>query len=520
MKQVFHVFKKDVRHYWREGAASIALMAVFAWYDMRSWAVNERAFGYARGLFFLDDTFLSGLASVLLPVSWGFVIVRVIQGESLVGDRQFWVTRPYDWRQLLAAKALFALVFINLPLLIADVVLLTKAGFNPGVYVVGLLYMQTMIALLLSLIGALTTVTKNLAHLGLALLVVALYMVGMVFLSDQIPSSNFSSSLADSVQTGLLVFTAFAVILSQYSRRKTTTSRLLIVGFAVVLFLILVATPYRLVVAHAYPLLQDGQRPPVGFALLPAEKPADGGTRDELKEVQIRIPVSVTGVADDSIVVISGVMIAIQSPNGLRWNSGWKSHGTSLFPEERSTWFDFTLKKGLFERIKAQPVRTNISLALSVYRDQNRRKFIAPQGEFLMTGVGLCNAGAGYSRNISCRAPMRTPSSLLVTSDLSQTTCSTGEEESRAGPGTIARDWHQNSDSDPAEFGVSPIKTVNFYLRTSLPSNKLTAGGICPGTPLILSNPELLQTTRIDLELKEFNVADYRQDSVRGFVRY
>ena len=40
MKQVLNIFKKDVRHYWHEIVVSIALLAAFARYDVRSWA-NE-----------------------------------------------------------------------------------------------------------------------------------------------------------------------------------------------------------------------------------------------------------------------------------------------------------------------------------------------------------------------------------------------------------------------------------------------------------------------------------------------
>ena len=154
MKQILNIFKKDVRHYWHEGVVSIALMAAFAWYDVRSWA-NGGVTGYAyeAGSFFFDSRFLSGLVNVLLPISWAFVIVRVIQGESLVGACQFWVTRPYEWKKLLAAKILFIPVFINFPLLVADVILLAKAGFRPTHYIVGLLWMQAMIALGLLLIS-------------------------------------------------------------------------------------------------------------------------------------------------------------------------------------------------------------------------------------------------------------------------------------------------------------------------------------------------------------------------------
>ena len=63
-------------------------------------------------------------------IGWFLLIVRVVHEEVLASDRQFWVTRPYEWKKLLAAKVLFLVVFVNLPLFIVQMVLLSKAGFQ------------------------------------------------------------------------------------------------------------------------------------------------------------------------------------------------------------------------------------------------------------------------------------------------------------------------------------------------------------------------------------------------------
>ena len=517
MKQVLNIFKKDVRHYWHEIVVSIALLAAFARYDVRSWA-NGSLVGYAyeAGSFFFDSRLLSGLVDVLLPMSWAFVIVRVIQGESLVGDRQFWVTRPYEWKKLLAAKTLFILVFINLPLLITDVFLLAKAGFSPTHYVVGLLWMQAMIALGLSLIAALAAVTASVVQFGLALLVVVLYLIGMGSLSEQIPSSSFSSSIGDAVQTALLIATPLVVILLQYSRRTTAKSRLLIAGFAAVLLLILLATPYQTVVAHQYPRLEAGHQPPVRFSLLPPDKQPDGSVPADEKEVRIEIPFGVSGIEDNSIVSMSGVMVAIEAPDGLRWNSGWRSLGWSLFSENNRAGISFTVKKKLFERIKSLPVKADIWLALSVSRDQNRTEFVVPRGEFVLPEVGFCAArGLSYEPDIECRSALRTPSSLLVTYDISQSSCPGMEGQARAKPGEISRYWHSHSDSGPADFGISPIKTTRFGTVNNA-SNARAIAGFCPGTPVVLSHPELVRRTRIELELNDFHLGDYQDRSMRS----
>src|SRR5258708_1970566 len=144
MYQILNIFRKDLRRYWREIAVSVALLVAYAWNDVKGWAGerNMAAYGSIGGL--VSHQFLSGLVVVLLPVAWAFLIVRVVQGEALVGDRQFWITRPYEWQKLLAAKVFFVVLTINLPLLIVDSVLLAKAGFPPAHYVVGLLWMQLL----------------------------------------------------------------------------------------------------------------------------------------------------------------------------------------------------------------------------------------------------------------------------------------------------------------------------------------------------------------------------------------
>src|SRR6202165_4000874 len=184
MKQIFNIFQKDLRRYWREIAASVALLAAYAWYDVKGWSGESGVAPSGTIGGFVDQQFLSGLVTVLLPVAWAFLIVRLVQGDSLVGDRQFWITRPYEWKKLLASKVLFVALTINVPLLIADVVLLAKAGFPPSHYLAGLLWMQLLIALILILpIATLATVTATVVQMILAILVVALYMIGVAWLA-------------------------------------------------------------------------------------------------------------------------------------------------------------------------------------------------------------------------------------------------------------------------------------------------------------------------------------------------
>ena len=70
--------------------------------------------------------------SLLLLAFWAFLCARLIQAEPIPGDRQFWITRPYEWSSLLGAKLLFVVVCIGIPLLAADASILGERGIFGG----------------------------------------------------------------------------------------------------------------------------------------------------------------------------------------------------------------------------------------------------------------------------------------------------------------------------------------------------------------------------------------------------
>ena len=132
MKQALHIFKKDVRYLRYEiGIALLAALA-FCFAGVRQGPPMP---GVApnQGTGF-------GVLAILLPVTWWFLITRVVHAESLVGDRQFWLTRPYEWKSLLGAKILFIVVFVNFPLFVADAVIVPSFGLSLSHERAGLLW--------------------------------------------------------------------------------------------------------------------------------------------------------------------------------------------------------------------------------------------------------------------------------------------------------------------------------------------------------------------------------------------
>ena len=156
MSKTFHIFRKDIRHHWPELLVSLLLLAAFVWHEPAEWSANFPSFSLLQILFSYVNT--------LLPLSWCLMIVRLVHEESLVGDRQFWVTRPYEWPSLLAAKLLFLVVFIHLPVFVAQLLLLNRAGFPIAPNLTGLLGMQIGLGLLFLVPITLAVVTRSLAQ--------------------------------------------------------------------------------------------------------------------------------------------------------------------------------------------------------------------------------------------------------------------------------------------------------------------------------------------------------------------
>src|ERR1035438_4783571 len=83
MRIVIHILRKDLRSHWWGIALFVASTACWAWQQVHphAWVRHN-----------------PGDLPIILSLSACIVLtVSVIHGEVLVGDRQFWLTRPYRW---------------------------------------------------------------------------------------------------------------------------------------------------------------------------------------------------------------------------------------------------------------------------------------------------------------------------------------------------------------------------------------------------------------------------------------
>ena len=505
MNQILHIFRKDVKHTRWEILASLALLGLYTWHEPRTWSPLR---AYAVLPPFLD--FVWGILPGLVPISWCFLIVRAVQDESLVGDKQFWVTRPYDWYKLLAAKVLFILAFVNLPLFIADVILLKEGGFSPASHIAGLLSLQaTMTVLVFLSVMAAASITPNIGQFLLLLLAVALCAIAIGSIQAAVPNASMPAGAFPGALIAILIFaTLVFVVIWQYLRRAVWQSRAALIGALLAIVAILIATPYRFLIANEYPLPENGQPNLLQFSF-DAEAPHSSKFKEpspQQRDVDIQLPLRVSGFKDD-LIVVRGIFVDIQTADGFRANSKWQPEFTLLQPQDDHWSANFSLDRKIYHRIEASPVNLHVSLALSSYKQENEQNVTALPNEFDIPEIGKCEIVRAETPALQCRAALKSPA-FLATLEASNATCPP-PPKSPPYEGQASASWGNWDDTLEADPGISPVAQFTVLFWKFAPNQTPESWGICPGTQMTFRAPDPAQKSRVELEIDGIRLADY-----------
>jgi hypothetical protein len=288
MRQTLHIFRKDVRHCWPYIAAALALTAANAWQESRELPNPAQVVNMYR--------------PVLLILAWWLAIGAAVHGESLVGDRQFWVTRPYSWKNLLGAKLLFVALFLGLPMFFSDCVIVLASGFNPLPLIPGLLWRQVLLAGFLGFpfaVAALTRVTATFVLAGLAFYVVFTAIaipIAFHFVYGPPVSHLGTPPWVWDAASWLITAAVCSLVVWQYARRRTAQVRVL----AIVLGLLapVSTTPAlysRLPGKYPSPWQEDPRYRSIAVQFAPGpEEPEPAGIPGR-SAGEIRIPVRLSG---------------------------------------------------------------------------------------------------------------------------------------------------------------------------------------------------------------------------------
>lgn len=332
MRQALHIFRKDVRFLWPHIMTVIGLTAVMTWG-------------------FTWDRPWSGIES-LKVLSWWYLIAAAIYKEAPTGDRQFWITRPYDWKSLAAAKLLLIITFIIVPQFLSDVTVMAAHGLSPTASSL-LLRQLVSTGLWVLPAAAIATVTQYAGQMGLTILATGLVVGVAVAFGFKVDHSSVEWMRTTLVVT-ILAGVGAAVLVWQYGQRRTAAARTALVATAVVCLACLLTPP----IGAAIALLADLPAPqPIPQAHLCATC-----TAPDAQKISDRYPIRIEGLPEGMSAEPELLKVKIDG-----WSSGWLVCGSPwIAPDPR--WVDSALDLALANGFQSRPVKLTISLVMTIYR--------------------------------------------------------------------------------------------------------------------------------------------------------
>ena len=519
MKQIAAVFTKDARRFWPEIAVSVLLLAVFVMVYPVTWQHNSMVAETFAGRFSMGEGgrgFLAACLVVLVPVSWLVLIARVVHCERLVGDTQFWLTRPYEWPKLLAAKALFLGAFLYLPFLLAQCGLLMEAGFNPTGYALGLglnLVLVTVILILPAI--ALSSLTRGFARLMLVLLGFVVILVVVNVIASYLPRvGNGGAPELISGEIGffvLLIGCSMAVWI-MYAMRRLRMGWIVLGGSLLLLLGMSWADPDRAVMERFFPANRSAaaQVIEMSYAAEGLRQPIVRDTRDK-DELEVSIPVSSSVLQPDLAVVPQAQRVTIEEPDGTRWRSPWQRYDRAAFlPGSNVSSISFILPRRIYEQWKGASTGLNVEFALISAKQTMQRTIALPEGDFTVDGFGICTPWSWYAKRreysaITCRSAMRQPLLTYVTAPWADDSCSKPNDEK--GGKMMATAWAGNLDMAPAQMGITSVWSpqLNFSnawnIHAGVPARPRI---LCSGSPVSFTQFRLQERMTVQMKVENF----------------
>ncbi len=355
MHEIIAILKKDVRRLWWQVAAMLAMCTTLGCLDAGRLAAQPGV--------------VEGFLNVVLPLVWACLIAEAVHGEALVGDREFWMTRPYRWGRLLGAKALFVAAVVHLPSFLTDAGVLMAHGYNLMEVFPQLLLRQLLLA------GGLTLPAMALGGLVSDL---TKFVIGVPALCATLGLSlGLRQSTSFVFMVGGLVHLAIVlagvagvvILVLQYRQRRTRLARIVALSTLLALGVGTPLTAYW----HA-PVLTAVELPAADIhATMALQPPGPPGVHEAVtRSVFTILPFKTSGIPDQDNAQMASVRLEIAAANGVRYRydllgrkdfhitnlGGMNSELTSLFIE---------MNPRAYDRIKDSKVTITGSIGFLVY---------------------------------------------------------------------------------------------------------------------------------------------------------
>ena len=497
MPKTLRIFRKDIHHLWPEILLSLAFTACFAVTRHYAWP----DFRPGRDLSQLTEWIEN-----LLLLLWPIVMARLIQDESLVGDRQFWLTRPYGCTNILAAKLLFVALFLILPYIGAQLFVLHQAGLPLVLLLPELATRVGMLCLFGFLtVFALATLTSSPIRMFLYALGGLLFSVLILALSSVLRPDDpdrFDPGRANYFENliWLIPIVCVAIIFLQYARRRTSAS-LTVLASTVILLAIAGAFPWH---GHSpYVPVSANETTPVSITFDPDPKFQEFHAilSDEGK-FGIELPLHLAGIALNRAIRIGQLKVVIDAPGVAPATITNSYFNPNSFASDRTSTLYLEVPGDVVRRSGGKPLSFHLSLAVDELQPQTSATVLAGAESFNIPGNGHCYQH-GDAESAICLFAWNQPG-LTRISWTTQPQCGVPSPQDKPRDIWSDRLYTRNQgnvlDSVLAYTRVFPIRA-----RQISPTQYF-----CPNTPLTFTHYTIIRRRVLQLTLPPLDPQQYR----------
>ena len=509
MHQVLHILRKDCRRLWPEVLLTSLTTAGFAVFYPAIWRPHEDFPVSIPGLSGIEDIrrFTAQTFITLVPILWIVLIVRVVQNDALVGDRQAWVTRPIDWRNLLAEKLLFVSLFAIVPFFIAQLVLLHRGGFSALHYGSEVLVQTALIVALLILpVFTLATVTRTFFRFTLTLLGLLSAIILLAVLSDRFIST--STPYVDHISPVALAAGCCLVILTQYASRTVWLGRCMLFAVAVCTVIIAVNPLEGILLDRVYFPRSSGPAPVhVVLSSDPKTPPTLQPVDD--RYMLVSLPLQLQGVSYGKEIQVRDARLVLDAADGTHLDSGWQAVLDRGYGEQTRTGaVALKINRAWITQVRDKPVTAHLALALTELEEGAPLRVAFPsQGELILPTLGRCTVDPDLSRSpgLTCRWPVRHPHRVELRALWTSAAC---REDGTPTPDRWPLLAAAGADDAGPDITLTSVFVdalhFDYFGRTDAPIYGLPPVHLCPGDLITITPLTAIHQRRVDLPSRSF----------------
>jgi hypothetical protein len=304
----------------------------------------------------------------------------------------------------------------------------------------------------------------------------------------------------------------------QFAQRKRWRSLGVFAGGLALSALLSAIVPNRKTTETEYPAAQL-QEVPVKIDIRPIPEitriPNANGWSDAIPNVYLNIPISASGVAPRTMVMVDLLKLATDSPQNSYWSPGWKYQHAELWPEDKLRTLSYEVNRKEYEKVKAVPMNIHLELALSEYQEDDPRLLRVPAQDFRDSTLGICRVGPLRSELLECLTTFHEPG-FVATVDPRDSRCPKEENDEALSEDAISHAWKSQDSYSFLDSGFSPIVNYSIWFRSASlfddsrreMRQRRQAALVCPGMEIRLAKPALQRKLRIKLDMSNIRLQD------------